>query len=130
MVVNDKLKPEDLKEKLKLFWDLSGEKILRIESEFDPGKGAPVYTVNGKYTTRGWTEWTQGFQFGSSLLQFDATGDEKFMNLGRDHTLKKMSPYLTHTGVHDHGFNNLSTFGNLFRLMKEQIGRASCRERV
>ncbi len=24
---------------------------------------------------RGWTEWTQGFQFGAAVLQFDATGD-------------------------------------------------------
>jgi len=30
--------------------------------------------VRGKYTSRGWTEWTQGFQFGSAILQFDATG--------------------------------------------------------
>lgn len=119
MVIDDRLKPEDLKERLKLFWDLSGEKILRIESEFNPEKGAPVFTVNGKYVPRGWTEWTQGFQFGSSLLQFDATGNEEFLKLGRDYTLKKMPPYLTHTGVHDHGFNNLSTYGNLFRLMKE-----------
>jgi hypothetical protein len=31
-----------------------------------------------------------------------------------------MAPHLTHTGVHDHGFNNVSTYGNLWRLAKEQ----------
>ena len=30
-----------------------------------------------------------------------------------------MAPHVTHTGVHDHGFNNLSTYGNLRRLMRE-----------
>jgi hypothetical protein len=30
-----------------------------------------------------------------------------------------MAPHLTHTGVHDHGFNNVSTYGNLLRLMRE-----------
>ena len=45
--------------------------------------GSPVFTVEGRYRARGWTEWTQGFQFGSALLQFDATGDEQFLDLGR-----------------------------------------------
>ena len=30
-----------------------------------------------------------------------------------------MASHVTHTGVHDHGFNNLSTYGNLRRLMRE-----------
>ena len=30
-----------------------------------------------------------------------------------------MAEHLTHTGVHDHGFNNLSTYGQLRRLMLE-----------
>jgi unsaturated chondroitin disaccharide hydrolase len=30
-----------------------------------------------------------------------------------------MAPHLTHTGVHDHGFNNAGTCGNLLRLMAE-----------
>ena len=31
-----------------------------------------------------------------------------------------MAPHVSHTGVHDHGFNNVSTYGNLLRLMKEE----------
>jgi len=31
-----------------------------------------------------------------------------------------MAPHLTHMGVHDHGFNNVSTYGNLWRLAREQ----------
>ena len=119
MLINYNLKPEDLKGKLDDFWELSGQKILNIESEYDHTAGAPVFTVGGKYTTRGWTEWTQGFQYGSSILQFDATGDEVFLKIGKENTVKKMAPHISHAGVHDHGFNNVSTYGNLLRLMKE-----------
>ncbi len=117
--IDFQLHPGDLKNKLDLFWELSGEKIRSIERSFDTSTGSPVFTVDGKYTTRGWTEWTQGFQFGSAILQFDATGEKSFLESGRKETLDKMAPHLTHTGVHDHGFNNLSTYGNLLRLMNE-----------
>ena len=78
-----------------------------------------MFTVEGVYRSRGWTEWTQGFQFGAPLLQFDATGDREFLELGRSRTLERMAPHLTHVGVHDHGFNNVSTYGNLWRLARE-----------
>src|SRR5690606_35173147 len=113
------LMPDDLSGQLQRFWELSGEKITAIENEYELGKGTPVFTVDGKYTTRGWTEWTQGFQFGSSILQFDATGNREFLETGRDKTLALMAPHVSHTGVHDHGFNNVSTYGNLLRLMVE-----------
>ena len=119
MIIDYNIKPEDLKAKLEHFWKLSGEKILRIESEYDRTSGSPVFTVNGKYTSRGWTEWTQGFQFGSSILQFDAIGDETFLTIGRENTVSKMAHHISHIGVHDHGFNNISTYGNLLRLMNE-----------
>jgi hypothetical protein len=101
------------------FWKLSGEKVLAIEKNFDVKQGAPVFTVNGKYASRGWTEWTQGFQYGSALLQYDATGDIQFLEIGRQNTVTRMAPHITHNGVHDHGFNNISTYGNLLRLMSE-----------
>ncbi|UZD22586.1 glycoside hydrolase family 88 protein [Algoriphagus halophytocola] len=108
-----------LEKPLNRFWELSGQKIKLIESSFDTADGAPVFTEKGKYVTRGWTEWTQGFQFGSAILQFDATGENEYLELGRKNTLNKMAPHLTHNGVHDHGFNNVSTYGNLLRLIKE-----------
>jgi hypothetical protein len=100
-------------------WRAAGEKILSIDADFRPGAGAPVFTARGKYVAQGWTEWTQGFQFGAALLQFDATGDERFLNLGRTATIDRMASHVTHFGVHDHGFNNVSTYGNLHRLMRE-----------
>ena len=76
--------------------------------------------MKGRYATRGWTEWTQGFQYGSAVLQFDAKGDEAFLEIGRSKTVEVMATHVTHFGVHDHGFNNVSTYGNLLRLMKEK----------
>ncbi|HEU4753054.1 MAG TPA: glycosyl hydrolase, partial [Armatimonadota bacterium] len=111
--------PEALQGKLDHLWDLSARKLRAIEAEFDPAQGAPVFTVQGKYTTRGWTEWTQGFQYGSEILQFDATGERDFLESGRRSTVERMAPHVTHFGVHDHGFNNVSTYGNLHRLMAE-----------
>ena len=75
--------------------------------------------VKGKYTTRGWTEWTQGFQYGSIILQYDVTGENSLLELGRKKTVEEMAPHISHIGVHDHGFNNVSTYGNLLRLMQE-----------
>ena len=78
-----------------------------------------MVTVNGVYVPRSWTDWTQGFQYGSSILQFDATGDEYFLELGIKDTRARMAAHVSHFGVHDHGFNNQSTYGNLLRLMNE-----------
>lgn len=117
--INTNLTPSDLNIKLKRFWKLSEEKIKLIEKNYDDSKGSPVFTVNGSYTTRGWTEWTQGFQYGSGILQYDITGDKGLLESGRRKTIKLMAPHVSHTGVHDHGFNNVSTYGNLLRLMNE-----------
>jgi unsaturated chondroitin disaccharide hydrolase len=114
-----KLTPTDLLPRLERFWSRSAECIEAVERSCPPGTASPVFTVKGQYTSKGWTEWTQGFQYGSALLQFDATGDERFLELGRERTVAVMTPHLTHVGVHDHGFNNVSTYGNLWRLMKE-----------
>ncbi|MEZ0485189.1 glycosyl hydrolase [Fibrella aquatica] len=117
---NPDLKPADLSTKLQRFWELSAQKIRLIERTYDPAKGSPVFTMQGRYTTRGWTEWTQGFQYGGAILQFDATNDSEFLELGRRKTREMMAPHVSHIGVHDHGFNNVSTYGNLLRLMTEE----------
>jgi unsaturated chondroitin disaccharide hydrolase len=115
-----RLSPHDLAPKIARVFSASAGKILSIEDTWRPADGAPVFTVEGRYRARGWTEWTQGFQFGSALLQYDATGDSAFLELGRTRTVERMSPHLTHVGVHDHGFNNVSTYGTLWRLARER----------
>lgn len=125
--IDPQLTPKKLLPAIERMWELSAQKILSIEKSWKPADGTPVFTVKGKYTSRGWTEWTQGFQFGSAILQFDATGDERFLKIGRDKTIELMASHVSHIGVHDHGFNNISTYGNLLRLMRE--GRIEWNER-
>ncbi|MCP9237627.1 glycosyl hydrolase [Lewinella sp. JB7] len=119
MHTNTNLRLEDLRGKMDNFWDHSGKKITSIENNYDDRQGTPVFTAAGRYTTRGWTEWTQGFQYGSAILQFDATGDVRFLDYGRAGTVDRMASHVSHFGVHDHGFNNVSTYGNLLRLMRQ-----------
>ncbi|MBI3831247.1 MAG: glycoside hydrolase family 88 protein [Planctomycetes bacterium] len=117
MRIDATLSAKDLAPHVKRFFSLSAKKIADLEKSWDPRKGTPVFTVNGRYTSRGWTEWTQGFQYGCQILQFEATGERRFLDMGRRNTLKKMAVHVSHVGVHDHGFNNVSTYGNLRRLM-------------
>src|ERR1051326_6627956 len=119
MKIDQTLTPGTLVRRIERLFELSARKIVALEKSWRPADGAPVFTVRGRYTARGWTEWTQGFQFGSALIQFDATGDGQFLGLGRRGTLERMATHVSHIGVHDHGFNNISTYGNLLRLMRE-----------
>lgn len=115
----NELTPEALQPKVVRVFENSAVKIHALTKRWSPDMGAPVFTINGRYTSRGWTEWTQGFQFGSEILQFDATDEGQFLADGIAHTAAYMAPHISHIGVHDHGFNNLSTYGSLLRLMDE-----------
>src|SRR3989441_8414022 len=117
--IDFKLTPQKLRPKLDRLFETSAEKLLSIEKTWDASRGTPVFTAKGKYTSRGWTEWTQGFQFGSALLQFDATGEQRFLEIGRHKIFQRMSTHISHVGVHDHGVTNISTYGNLWRLMRQ-----------
>lgn len=119
MLTDINLTPGDLAEKIDRLWSLSGDKIRSMASGLEGVKGSPVVTVNGDYEPRSWTDWTQGFQYGSELLQFDATDDSYFLDSALRNIRENMTPHVSHFGVHDHGFNNLSTYGNLLRLLGE-----------
>ena len=124
LTIDARLATRDLVPLLNRVFELSAEKIAALHKSWKPERGAPVFTVGGQYTTRGWTDWTAGFQHGSALLQFDATGQERFLDMGRTATIRQMASHVSNMGVHDHGFNIISTYGNLWRLMNErQIGR-------
>src|SRR5687767_14358399 len=119
MNIDSSLKPSELSASLTRLFELATKKVRLIDQSWDPARGTPVFTVEGKYTSRGWTEWTQGFQYGCAILAFDATDDRALLDLGRKRTLDHMASHVSHVGVHDHGFNNLSTYGNLRRLLRE-----------
>jgi unsaturated chondroitin disaccharide hydrolase len=117
--INPRIEAGDLRDPIEELWSLSSRKLLTLEERFDLAQGAPVFTERGRYRSRGWTDWTLGFYFGSMALQFDATGDASFLDRAFQGTVRHMQDYITHTGVHDHGFNVVSTFGNLYRLGRE-----------
>ena len=117
--INTELTLENLRPRIERLFEVSAGKIRAIQKTFDATRGSPVFTIQGVYAAREWTDWTQGFLYGSALLQYDATGEECFLDYGRRNTLERMTPHLTHTGVHDHGFNCVSSYGNLLRLASE-----------
>ncbi len=119
MKIDRTLTPGKLDYALKRFWSISADKIDRVETSSRPGSASPVFTRQGIYTAQDWTEWTRGFQVGSSLVQFDATGRRSYLELGRRRTFDEMTSHLAHFGVHDHGFNIVSTFGTLWRMARE-----------
>ena len=119
MQIDPTIQPSDLKPRLERLFELAAEKSFALTESWDASRGTPVTTVDGKYSTRGWTEWTEGFQYGCLLLAYGATSHGPLLELARKRVRARMPAHVTHTGVHDHGFNNLSTFGNLRRLMRE-----------
>ena len=119
MNIDTSITLESLRPALQRTFEIAADKIVRLERRWDKRQGTPVFTAAGKYTTRGWTEWTQGFQYGCMILAGDGLRDGDLIDLGRKQTVERMLVHVTHTGVHDHGFNNLSTYGNLLRLMNE-----------
>ena len=80
LTIDYTITPEGLGAQLDKMFELAGQKIINIEKSWDPSRGTPVFTINGSYTSRGWTEWTQGFQFGCAVLQFDGTDEKKFLS--------------------------------------------------
>jgi hypothetical protein len=112
---------ESLQPAVERMFELSAAKLQDIERSWQTDRGTPVFTVCGQYTTRGWTEWTEGFLYGSMLLQFEAAGERRFLDSGRRCTYERMASHVSHVGVHDHGFNNVSTYGNLRRQMLEGV---------
>lgn len=110
---------EELSRLLPGVWKAGLRATRLLRDNWDTSQGAPVYTRAGRYNTRGWTEWTQGFQFGNALYLHETTAEDDMLSYGRSNTVERMAPHLTHIGVHDHGFNNVSTYGNLLRMMAE-----------
>jgi unsaturated chondroitin disaccharide hydrolase len=117
--IETQLSPADLSPSIKTLFNLAAEKTLRLDARWQVSQGAPVVTAAGKYVGRNWTQWTQGFAYGNAILCYEMTGEQQLLTLGCDNTVRHMAEHITHMGVHDHGFNNLSTYGNLRRLILE-----------
>ncbi len=87
--IDHTLTPEALLPRVERVFELSAGKIRAIADDFESAPGSPVFTVQGSYVGRDWTEWTEGFHYGSALLQYDATGEEWFLDWGRRKTVER-----------------------------------------
>lgn len=69
--VSPTITPRDLMPAVRRAVELATEKTLRLDRRWSAPGCAPVFTIGGRYTARGWTQWTQGFQYGNALLCFE-----------------------------------------------------------
>lgn len=116
MRINRDLSVADVAKQADRFFEIAAPKVAARIERWNPSDGAPVITRAGKYTSQAWTEWTEGFHAGSALLIYEATGERSFLNTGIRLTDELIPKHVSHTGVHDHGFNVVSTYGVLRRL--------------
>ena len=119
MKIDLSLRPKDLLPKLQRFWELSAAKISLIEKNYDPAKGSPVFTVQGQVHRPRLDRVDAGLSVRLGHPAVRRHRRAAFLEIGRRNTVEQMAPHVTHVGVHDHGFNNVSTYGNLLRLMGE-----------
>jgi len=124
MEVEDSLTEQDIIPVIEHFIPVANHKVVFLFDNWVNKDTSPVFTYGGKYRSWGWTEWTRGFLYGMSLILFELTGKESLLNKVRD-KIYKLDSYLTHTGVHDHGFNTLSAYGHLWRMGLQ--GKYPCR---
>jgi hypothetical protein len=118
--VDETIKVEDTAGAARQAAHIGSRKIRMLLSRWDASDGAPVFTVAGRYSSRSWTNWTQGFLYGQALLCFEMTGEDDLLKIARQLVHLNMGSHTTHFGVHDHGFNCVSTYGNLRRLMLQK----------
>ena len=90
MNIDTSISLESLRPALQRTFEIAADKIVRLERRWDKRQGTPVFTAAGKYTTRGWTEWTQGFQYGCMILAGDGLRDGDLIDLGRRQTVERM----------------------------------------
>jgi len=119
MRIDNKICPSDLSSPVARLFDLASAKTLMIARRWKSSDGAPVVTAAGKYPQSGLDAVDAGVHVWQCPAVLDATGSEELLRVGREGTRQSMAEHVTHTGVHDHGFNNLATYGQLRRLLLE-----------
>ena len=117
MESSDTLTPQALMPSIKRALELASEKTAMLDRRWKVADGAPVFTVGRQIHSARLdavdtriSVWQR-----PPLLRTDRRRD--LLTLARRHVVADMAEHLTHTGVHDHGFNNISTYGHLRRLM-------------
>lgn len=119
MQIDETIELQDAARAAKQVANFGSKKIRMLLKRWNT-KDAPVFTANGRYISRHWTSWTRGFLYGQALLCFELTGEDDLLTHARELIRLNMAEHTTHFGVHDHGFNCVSTYGNLRRLILQR----------
>ncbi len=118
--IDTRLTPKALLGPIDHLFDLSARKIALIEKTWNPYRGhARVHRRGHSTRLAGGPSGRRASSSVRRILQFDATDDAEMLEIGRRATLQYMASHVSHVGVHDHGFNNISTYGNLLRLARD-----------
>ena len=117
MTIDPQITATSLTSAITRVFELASKKIRAIESTWDPSRARLSLPLKAN------TPHAAGPNGPRVSVRLRLTclrchRRSELFELGRRNTIERMAPHITHTGVHDHGFNNLSTYGNLRRLMR------------
>ena len=84
-----------------------------------PSWGLPFIQLTGSTVCVGGPNGQRVFRLGRPCCSSTQPVTIEFLDVARSKTVAHMSHHVTNVGVHDHGFNNVSTYGGLLRLMNE-----------
>ena len=120
MRIDHPLTPRDLLPKIDRMFELSAGKIRSLEASWPADAGAPVFTVDGPLPVARLDRMDARVpvRLGASCSSTPPATPSSW-SWAAARTVERMAPHLTHVGVHDHGFNNVSTYGGLWRLARE-----------
>ena len=101
-------------------FELSGQKIALIQKHWDRAQGhAGVHGARPLHHPRlDRVDAGLPVRLGASCSSTPPATQRSSSSAARG-TLERMASHVTHIGVHDHGFNNVTTYGNLLRLLRE-----------
>ena len=84
-----------------------------------PADKMPQSFANGQLISKELTWWCTGFYPGSLLYIYEQTGNPEIRKEA-ERALKVIEPNQTYTGNHDLGFMMYCSFGNAYRLFKDE----------
>ena len=106
--------------KIERMFELSAGKIRSLETTWPAEAGAPVFTVERPLSVARLDRMDPGLPVRLGDAAVRRHRRHRVPRAGpRRGRVERMAPHLTHVGVHDHGFNNVSTYGGLWRLARE-----------
>ena len=130
MRIDEALRPADLRPAIDRMWEISAEQDPLAREDLERRRTArPSSRCAGATPPAAGPTGRRASSSARRCCSSTPPATRAFLELGRERTFERMAPHLTHMGVHDHGFNNVSTYGALRRLMLEGRYEPDGRER-